>query len=190
MERQNPAASSRQSTGNSHASKQRRELILRCQKILFAAYRADQYADPEGFMVSLGAVLEGFPERVITYVTDPRTGIQRRSKWPPTISELVDACEEHQDYLRRISERKPVRAEPRIARDPQPGDQATVFVPASHQRYAALVEWAKNANPLLWKFDPASDGRAGIWISYDTWDNGRPISKMRSVGMAAEALTK
>src|SRR5262245_36528057 len=94
-------ASSQPSTGSSQQSQQSRQrqaLILRCQKVLFSAYRADQYADPETFMASLGAVLEGFPDEVIIYVTDPRTGIQRRSKWPPTISEVITACEVHQDY--------------------------------------------------------------------------------------------
>src|ERR1700754_4486555 len=90
------AASSQRSTGSSQSSKQRKALILRCQKALFCAYRTDQYADPEGFMVSLGVVLEGFPDEVITHITDPRTGIQRRLKWPPTLNEVIDACELHQ----------------------------------------------------------------------------------------------
>ncbi len=28
-------------------------------------------------------------------MTDPRTGIQRRCTWPPSVKELVDACDEH-----------------------------------------------------------------------------------------------
>lgn len=57
-------------------------------------------------MASLGMVLEGYPTEVIMYVTDPKTGIQRKSKWPPTISEIVEACDEHASYLQRIEDRK------------------------------------------------------------------------------------
>jgi len=44
-------------------------------------------------MASLGAVLEQYPNDVIVHVSDPRTGVQRGCKWPPTISEIVDACD-------------------------------------------------------------------------------------------------
>lgn len=53
-------------------------------------------------MASLGMVLEGYSDEVIIYVTDPKTGIQRKSKWPPTISEIVEACDDHASYLGRI----------------------------------------------------------------------------------------
>ena len=53
-------------------------------------------------MASLGMVLEGYSDDVIRYVTDPKTGIQRRSKWPPTVSEVVEACDEHMGYLQKV----------------------------------------------------------------------------------------
>lgn len=71
------------------------------QRILFSAYRADQYADPDGFMASLGMVLEQYPNEVIMFITDPRTGVQRGKKWPPTISEIVEACDEHIAGIKR-----------------------------------------------------------------------------------------
>jgi hypothetical protein len=64
-------------------------------KILFSSYRLDQFSDPEGFHANIGMVLEQYPIDTIKFVTDPRTGIQRRCKWPPTVAEVVDACEEH-----------------------------------------------------------------------------------------------
>lgn len=74
---------------------------MRCQRVLFSAYRTDQYADPDGFLTSLGAVLEQYPNEVIVYVTDPRTGIQRGQKFPPTIAEIVAACDGRVSDLRR-----------------------------------------------------------------------------------------
>lgn len=72
---------------------------MRCQRVLFSAYRTDQYADPDGFLTSLGAVLEQYPNEVVIYVTDPRTGVQRGQKFPPTIAEIVTACEDRAAYL-------------------------------------------------------------------------------------------
>src|SRR4051812_9827812 len=84
-----------------NSQKARKTLILQRQRILFSAYRTDQYSDPESYMASLGMVFEDYPNDVICFVTDPKTGIQRRSKWPPTISEIVQACDEHVSYLKR-----------------------------------------------------------------------------------------
>ena len=147
---------------------------MRCQKALFSAYRADQYADPEGFMVSLGAVLEQFPDNIITHVCDPRTGIQRRSKFPPTISEIIEACEAHQEHLAKIAKPKVTIVkryydEPRLKERPA-GYMAKVFVPEGHNRYPGLVEWASTAHPVWWKYGYSSDNRTGIWVSFDAWE--------------------
>lgn len=97
----NPAAASSQpSTGHS-SSQSRKTLILQRQRILFSAFRADQYSDPEGYLMSLGLVLEQYPDQVIVYISDPRTGVQRHLKWPPTISEIVEACDARAAELKR-----------------------------------------------------------------------------------------
>jgi hypothetical protein len=54
-------------------------------------------------MASLGRVLEQYPNEVVVYITDPRTGIQRTSKWAPTIAEIVEACDAQVTDLHRIS---------------------------------------------------------------------------------------
>lgn len=153
---------------------------MRCQLAVFSAYRADQYSDPDSFKISLGAVLEQYPNEVITYVCDPRAGIQRRSKWPPTISEMVEACDDHREFLARqraprpsFSERKPP---PLLQAWPQ-GCMAQVFVPEGHARYASLCERAENSNPIWWKYGKASDGRQGIWVSHHFWA-GLPDSQL------------
>lgn len=63
-------------------------------EMLLSAYRRDDYADPVLFVTQLGMVLEKYPEWVVRYVTEPTTGIQRTSKFPPSIAEVVSACEE------------------------------------------------------------------------------------------------
>lgn len=52
-------------------------------------------------MVSLGLVLEQYPDDVVVFITDPRTGVQRHLKWPPTISEVVEACDNRIAELKR-----------------------------------------------------------------------------------------
>lgn len=145
---------------------------MNCQKAVFASYRIDLFSDPEGFKNSLGAVLEQYPDEVITYVCDPRTGIQRRCKFPPSISEIVDACDEHRAFLEKLRKARPAfqerKPEPLLRQRPQ-GYMAQVFVPEGHQRYASLCERAKNSDPIWWKYGQASDGRQGIWVSHNFW---------------------
>ncbi len=154
-------------------------LIIRCQLAVFSAYRTDQFADPDGFKTQLGAILEQYPDEVITYVCDPRTGIQRRSKWPPTISEMVEACDDHQAFLERLRKQRPAfkerQPEP-LLRDRPQGYLATIFVPEGHERYARLVEWTKEAKPMWWKFGISSDNRKGLWVSRFAWE-GTPEIK-------------
>lgn len=70
--------------------------------MLSSSYRLDQFPDPDAYVVSVAAVLEGYPDDVIHHVTDVRTGMQRGCKFPPTIAEVVTACEVlMQDVARR-----------------------------------------------------------------------------------------
>lgn len=140
-------------------------------------------------MTSLGAVLEGFPDEVITYITDPRTGIQRRSKWPPTISEVIEAAEEHEAHLARLRAPRFI-LKPRERSDLHvlsPGSLAKIFVPEGHQRYGVLVEWAKKVSNAFWRFGRSSDGRQGIWVSHEAWETRNPESVARSMGQGDEA---
>jgi len=147
-------------------------LILRCQLAVFSAYRIDQFADPDGFKTQLGAILEQYPDEVITYVCDPRTGIQRRSKFPPTISEMVEACDDHRAFLEKMRKQRPAfkeRLPAPLLRERQQGCLAQVFVPEGHARYAKLVEWTETAAPMWWKYGDSSDGRRGLWVSHEAW---------------------
>lgn len=109
-------------------------------------------------------------------MTSPKTGLQRRSKWPPTISEVLTACEEHQDFLAKMRKPRPVIAErlpaPLLSERPQ-GYLAVIFVPEGHSRYEKLVEWTQESPTVLWKFGRASDNRKGIWVSRGAWE-GKP----------------
>lgn len=175
-----PIASPQLQNGSPNASKAKAATISRAIQALFSAYRRDDFADPDGFVVQLGTILAEFPEEVIEYITSPRTGLQRRSKWPPTISEVLTACEDHQLYLARLRETK--RAAP-LLRAPSklgvPGSLANVFVPNDNPRYGRLVEWCKQANPIWYRYGKSSDGRDGIWVGRNHWDDGLPSQAQR-----------
>lgn len=152
-------------------------LIARQAKVLLSAYRRDDLADPDGFVAQLGVVLEDYPDAVIIAVTDPRTGLQRRSKWLPTIAEVVEACEAEQVAMatreRYASLPPPVPYRPALyLRDDSLGRRANVFVPPDAPQYARLCEVIKNADPADWKYDP--QGRPGIWIAANLIDQPRP----------------
>jgi hypothetical protein len=170
--RSNPA-SSQQQDGLPSSLNASPATVSRAIQLLFSAYRRDDFADPEGFVAQLGAILCDFSEEVVTYVTSPKTGLQRRSKWPPAISEVIEACEDHQLHLERLRKPRPVLA-PRLPAPPlkeQQGALATIFVPEGHQRHPGLVAWAETAEPMFWKFGRSSDGcREGIWVSRDAWE--------------------
>lgn len=58
----------------------------------------------------------------------------------------------------------------RLYQRPQ-GYMAQVFVPVGHPRYEALCKRAESADPIWWKYGTASDGRQGIWVSHNFWNN-------------------
>lgn len=67
--------------------------MARQARLVYSAYRRDDFADPDGYLLQLVSVLEDYSEEIILAVTSPKTGIQRTAKWPPSISEMIEACE-------------------------------------------------------------------------------------------------
>ena len=148
-------------------------LVLRAQKQIFSAYRLDQYADPDAFMVQLGLILEQYADEVVEHVSSPLTGIQRRSEFPPTMKRIVDACDEYAERVARRNrpQREAIPREPaKLLRDRPQGSLANCFVPDTSERYAVLVEWAKTAELYLWRYGQSSDSRNGIWVNLGIWE--------------------
>ncbi len=100
-------------------------------QLVFAAYRRDDFADPHGFVAQLGMVLESYPDSVIGHITSPRTGIQRTSKFPPTIAEIVEAADDraaHEMRMRKYAGiARPPRRPPReVTTDENPEERKKV----------------------------------------------------------------
>lgn len=80
-------------------------------RLLFGSYRKGQADDPEVYVASISAVLSEYPPDVVEFVTDPRTGIQKRKKWLPDVPEVVEACEDAMEPRYRARREEKYHAE-------------------------------------------------------------------------------
>jgi hypothetical protein len=110
---QNPVPSSEPSTGSMKTSRRCEPGWLSTKiRMLFSSYRLDQFPDPEAFMAQIGTVLEQYDPQVVSIATSPLTGIQRKCKFPPSIAEVVEFC----DQVRADIAATAARREAKIAR--------------------------------------------------------------------------
>lgn len=80
-----------------------KETAVKRTRLLLGCYRQGDFADPDIAMRAFVAVFMRYPEKVVTAVTEPGTGIPARLKWPPSIAEVVAACDaEFAPTLRRF----------------------------------------------------------------------------------------
>lgn len=143
-------------------------------EILFGSYRRGDANDPERYVAAIAAVLSMYEPDLIREVTDPRSGIATTEKYMsfmPNAGELKVYCDQQaaiRDRIQRLGALPAVDFNrQRLAPPPrQPGDLATIFVPASNPRYAALVKWSETADERKFKFET----RPGIWVAHDIWD--------------------
>jgi hypothetical protein len=63
-------------------------------RLITAAYRKDDFQDADGYVVQAAMLLERFRDVVIAQATDPITGIQSHVKFPPSLAELHEFCDE------------------------------------------------------------------------------------------------
>ena len=151
--------------------------------LLFGCYRRGDANDPDTYSAAVAAVLSRFPQHVVEYVTDPRTGLAGTYEWLPSVAEVKKACTERQAYLdrlddydRRFGDRKPVTTRLLPPAYSLAGSRANVFVHADAPQYPRACELAAGADPPDWKHDEA--GRPGIWIALHLFEAG-PQPKMR-----------
>lgn len=73
---------------------------------MYGCYRREEAADATVMLDAAAAVLADYTPDVIRYVTDPRTGLQSRLKWPPVIAEIKEACEKRNSELHVAEQRE------------------------------------------------------------------------------------
>jgi len=154
-------------------------MIAQAIRRIFSAYRRDDFADSEGFANQLGTLLNAYSDSVIAAVTSPISGIQTRSKFPPQLAEIKEACEQEAAYEHRQQKRAAL-PDVNLARLPapgkQPGHRAKLFVPATNRRYAEMVERTKAADDADWLMV-----EGGIKVALDWWSGeANPLGTIAS----------
>ena len=69
-------------------------MISKRVAMMFSGYPQSDFTDPVGAALSMCSVFEDYADELIKFATDPKTGLQRRYKWPPKIAEVVEFCNE------------------------------------------------------------------------------------------------
>ncbi len=146
-------------------------------KALLSAYRRDDYADPEGFIAQVGALMERHRDGVIAAATDPTNArsIQRKHQFPPNIKEVADALDAEAVEQARIAKAaqqpKPVFNRDYVPPPDVPGRRANVFVRADAPQYPKIKAWSESpqADRFDWKLD--EHGRAGVWVALSIYDD-------------------
>jgi len=77
------------------------EIAAQRAAILFGCYRRADANDPDVYAAAVAAILSEYDEETVIAVTDPRTGIARRSNFLPTINEIDKACVERRAFQQR-----------------------------------------------------------------------------------------
>ena len=137
-------------------------MISRRVQMIFGAYRRDDFADPDIFLAQSGMVLERYPNEVIEAVSNPRTGIQRHCKFPPSIAEIVEFCESEVTRMATLKRLKEIQ-NPDFKRLSGPKcPRWNLFIRSDRPRYAQMLERTKSADPRDFKYEDD-----GIWIPQD-----------------------
>ena len=140
---------------------------------IFSAYRAADYHNLDAFVAQAMAVLADYSDVTVRFISDYRTGIQRRQTFAPTIAEIITACEEHERYLDRTgpATRRLPRPDRRFEEKLEyaPGSLAQMHVPHFNEHYAAMCERAKREDEKFWEYAPSSDGVLGIRVPITWW---------------------
>jgi hypothetical protein len=87
--------------------------------LLMASYRLNDYQNPKGFLLTMCSILEDYPPAIVEYVTDPKTGVQRRCKWPPTPAELVEACAAEIAFRTKVAQNSSLLPVPQLPKPPK-----------------------------------------------------------------------
>src|SRR5258708_9432398 len=116
-----PNVTSLDRAGHDHSRKSwdgmnRPSWIAALARQILSCYRRDDFADPENYLIQLGMILERYPDDIIREVTSPVTGIQRTCKFPPSIAEVVEFCDNAAGRAERIKHLSQLKFAPRAPR--------------------------------------------------------------------------
>ena len=139
-------------------------------QLMFGCFRKDEAQNPDVYANAIAATFEQYPQAVVDFVTDPRTGIPSESKWLPNVAEVRAFCNAAAARMETLA--KPT-VKPRSTRyEPLPPPiWWNLFVGNDIPSYEKMVERASGAAHEYYKYDSnyKGTGRAGIWVPDQWW---------------------
>ena len=157
-------------SGASSASRPSPAYCLKRAEMMFGSYRKDEAQNPEIYAASVAATFEQYPQAVVDFVSDPRTGIASEIKWLPNIAEVREFCNGAAARMARLAQPS---VKPRSTRYDSlpPAKYWNLFVGNDIIGYEKMVERASEAAHEYYKYDSnyKGTGRAGIWVPDEWW---------------------
>jgi hypothetical protein len=71
--------------------------------MMFSGYPQSDFTAPKEAALAMCSVFEDYSDEVIKFATDPKTGVQRRCKWPPKLADVVEFCDERIAYIAKMN---------------------------------------------------------------------------------------
>jgi len=131
--------------------------------LLLSAYRRDDYQNPDLFVSQVSENFKRYPKAIVEFVTDPVTGIQAKKQWPPSVAEIVAACEGQAANVEKIARYSALQMQ-------RPKDRARAlnwancYVGSEAPQYRKMLDKANKAETdrREYRYD---EERGGIWVS-------------------------
>jgi hypothetical protein len=187
------------SKDNTAPSESRAQWLTRRARMIFSGYRRDDYADPEAFLVQLTMLMEGYSDKVVMHISDPRTGIQSANKFPPALAEIKQALDDRTVLVERLRHYATLPPYRRLTYDAPRVHPANVKVPITAPQHAAMrelagqlpdlarvdengelwvpLQWMESARSELMAWKPFSrEDLQGIYSSHDGGDGDTAVS--------------
>ena len=162
--------------------REREAFLTRRAKLLFGSYRRDDASDPDNYVGAVVLVLSEYPNGIVEFATDPRTGLQAQEKFRafmPNSGEVKAFCDEEISRAQRMAQPATTFSRCGYAPLPRyPGSRANVFVHAGAPQYPALLERSQSPGEDECEWRPSDDHRDGIWVS-PAWIDSYGIAKWR-----------
>lgn len=76
---------------------------LKAVKQLVGCYPQARPPEPETYAAALASALAGYPQGVVSECVDPRVGLPRKLKYPPTVADIVEWCDSRMAYYRSLA---------------------------------------------------------------------------------------
>ena len=154
------------------AQQEREAFLADRAKLLFGSYRRDEASDPDSYVAAVTLVLSEYPNAIVEFATDPRTGLQAQEKFRafmPNAGEIKAFCEDEMRRAHLMAQPAPKFRKHEYVPPPSfPGCRTNVLVFADAPQFAAIKAFVESGNADERDYEFAS---SGIKVSLSVFEN-------------------